>query len=89
MFLGADVGHLGPGVAKPSVTGLVLSYNEEATRYVALTEIQQPQVKIIESLQRMMERVLGRFIEFQKILPRRVIFFRDGVLEKKKHRRDC
>ena len=81
MFLGADVGHPGPGVAKPSVTGLVFSYDEGATRYAALTEIQQPRVEIIESLQRMMERALGRFIEFRKIPPRRVIFFRDGVSE--------
>ena len=29
----------------------------------------------------MMERALGRFIEFVKIPPRRVIFFRDGVSE--------
>jgi hypothetical protein len=31
MHTGADVGHPGPGVAKPSVTGLVFSYNEGAT----------------------------------------------------------
>ena len=30
-YLGADVGHPGPGVAKPSVTGLVFSYDEGAT----------------------------------------------------------
>ena len=29
----------------------------------------------------MMERALNRFIEFRKIPPRRVIFFRDGVSE--------
>jgi len=81
MIVGADVGHPGPGVAKPSVTGLVFSYDEGATRYAALTEIQQPRVEIIESLQKMMERALGRFIELRKIPPRRVIFFRDGVSE--------
>jgi len=81
MIVGADVGHPGPGVAKPSVTGLVFSYDEGATRYAALTEIQQPRVEIIESLQKMMERALGLFIEFRKIPPRRVIFFRDGVSE--------
>ena len=81
IYPGADVGHPGPGVAKPSVTGIVFSYDEGATRYAALTEIQQPRVEIIESLQKMMERALGRFIEFRKIPPRRVIFFRDGVSE--------
>ena len=34
MFPGADVGHPGLGVAKPSVTGLVFSYDEGATRYM-------------------------------------------------------
>jgi hypothetical protein len=41
LYLGADVGHPGPGVAKPSVIGLIYSYDEGAIRYAALTEIQQ------------------------------------------------
>ena len=73
----------GPDVAKPSVKGAVLSHDEVATRYAALTEIQQPQVEIIESLQQMMDQAPTgrRFIEFQKIPPRRVIFCQDGVSE--------
>ena len=82
---GADVGHPGPGVAKPSVTGIVFSYDQGATRYAALTEIQQPRVEIIESLQKMMEQALKRFIEFNKMPPKRVIFFRDGVSEGEYH----
>ena len=38
MYTGADVSHPGPDIAKPSVTGLVFSYDEGATRYAALTE---------------------------------------------------
>ena len=74
MYPGADVGHPGPGVTKPSVMGIVFSY-EDATRYTALTEIQQPRVEIIESLQKLMERALRQFIEFWKVLPRRLVFF--------------
>jgi hypothetical protein len=37
-------------------------------RYGALTEIQQPRLEIIESLQKMMERALRCFIELNKIL---------------------
>ena len=81
MYPGADVGHPGPGVAKLSVTGLVFSYDQGAATYAALTEIQQPRVEVIESLQKMMERALGRFIEVQKIPPKKIIFFRDGVSE--------
>jgi len=81
MVVGADVGHPGPGVAKPSVTGLVFSYDAGATKYAALTEIQQPRVEIIESLQKMMEIALKRFKDVAGVLPKRVIFFRDGVSE--------
>jgi eukaryotic translation initiation factor 2C len=81
MYLGADVGHPGPGLAKRSVTGIVFSYDQGATKYAALTDIQQPRVEIIELLQKMMEQALGRFIEVNKVPPRRVIFFRDGVSE--------
>ena len=79
--LGADVGNLGPGVVKPSVMGLVFSLDEGATRYAALMDIQQSRVEVIESFQQMMERALRWFIEFQKMPPRRVIFFWDGVSE--------
>ena len=69
------VTYTGPGVAKLSVTGLLFPYDEGTTRYAALTEIQQPRVEIIESLQTMMERALGKFIELRKIPPHRAIFF--------------
>jgi eukaryotic translation initiation factor 2C len=59
----------------------VFSYDEGGTRYAALTEIQQPWVEIIESLQTMREQAVGKFMEFRKILPHRVIFFRDEVSE--------
>ena len=61
--------------------GLVFFLYEGTTRYAVLTDIQQSRVKVIESLQQMMEQALRRFIEFQKMPPRRVIFFQDGVLE--------
>ena len=65
IYTGADVGHPDHGIAKPSVTGLVFSCDEGATRYAALTDIQQPRVEVIESLQQMMERALGKFIELK------------------------
>jgi len=65
----------------PQWRGLFFSYDLGATKYAALTEIQQPRVEIIESLQGMMERALGRFMEKNRFPPRRLIFFRDGVSE--------
>ena len=52
---GDDVSHPVPVVAKTSVMGIVFSYNEGTMRYTALTDILQPQVEIIEFLQKMME----------------------------------
>ena len=44
-ILGADVGHPGPGIAKPFVTD-----------YAPITDIQLPRVEVIELLQQMMEQ---------------------------------
>lgn len=76
------IGHPGPGVVKSSVTGLMFSYNEDATRYAALIKSQQPWVELIESLQKTMEWNLRRFIKFRKLPPRKLIFFQDDVLER-------
>jgi eukaryotic translation initiation factor 2C len=40
-----------------------------------------PRVEINESLQKMMKQALDQFIEINKIPPKRIIFFRDGVSE--------
>ena len=63
------------------MTGVVFSYDQGATKYAALTDIQQPRVEIIESLQGMMVRALKGFIEEYRLPPKRLIFFRDGVSE--------
>ena len=68
---------------RETVTGLVFSYDPGATKYVTLTDIQQPRVEVIESLQQMMEIALKRLMEGSgsPVPPKRVIFFRDGVSE--------
>lgn len=52
---GADVSHPGPGVMKPSITGIAYSLDPEASKYCALTGLQQPRLEIIEGLKDMMK----------------------------------
>ncbi|KAK7049286.1 hypothetical protein VNI00_005887 [Paramarasmius palmivorus] len=91
MVMGADVSHPGPGVQRPSVASLVWSYNREATRYCALTSVQDPRTEHILDLRQMANRAIDHFgnINGQKgpdgkmkqTMPRRIVFFRDGLSE--------
>ncbi|KAG5653267.1 hypothetical protein H0H81_001427 [Sphagnurus paluster] len=81
MIMGADVGHPGPGIMKPSVTSLVWSYDQYATKYSALTSVQQPRLEIIDNLKDMVKRAAFSFGIHNRSSPRRVMFFRDGVSE--------
>ncbi|KAF8970921.1 Piwi domain-containing protein [Flammula alnicola] len=82
MIMGADVGHPGPGVQKPSVTSLVYSLDQHhATQYAALTGIQAPRTEIIEDLRTFVDTAIQTFDKRYRRLPRRIIFFRDGVSE--------
>jgi len=83
MFVGADVGHPGPGSdTRPSVTSLVASVDAQCTRYTSVTDVQSPRVEIIETLGVMLEKVLRDYYDFNnKKLPQTMVFFRDGVSE--------
>ncbi|KAG6832694.1 hypothetical protein H0H92_012266 [Tricholoma furcatifolium] len=81
MIMGADVGHPAPGIMKPSMTSLVWSYDEYATRYAAFTNLQNPRVETIEGLKDMVKRAIIAFGERNRAAPRRIVFLRDGVSE--------
>ncbi|KNZ75349.1 Protein argonaute-3 [Termitomyces sp. J132] len=80
MIMGADVGHAGPGILKPSVTSLVWSYDRFATQYAAFTGLQNPRVETIEGLRDMFKRAVISF-GMRNNPPGRIVFFRDGVSE--------
>lgn len=79
-FVGADVGHPGPGEQKPSITSLTFSYDVNATQYVALTGIQAPRLEIIADLEEYVRKAM-LFYAGRNPPPTRLIFFRDGVSE--------
>ena len=78
---GADVGHPGPGVQKPSVVGVVYSHDRFATRYAALTGIQAPRNEEISNLGGYLYRAIEHFGNANNAPPKRIIFFRDGLSE--------
>jgi len=81
MFLqGADVGHPGPGVQKPSVVSVVYSHDMYASQYVALTGIQPPRQEYISDFGRYAEDAILSFGK-KNPPPKNIIVFRDGVSE--------
>ncbi|KAG6854932.1 hypothetical protein C0991_009755 [Blastosporella zonata] len=66
---------------KPSITSLVWSYDEYATRYAAFTGVQHPRVETIEGLRDMVKRAIIAFGMRNRASPKRIVFFRDGVSE--------
>jgi len=81
-ILGADVSHPPPGIQRPSVVGVVSSYDRDGARYAATTEIQEPRVEIIFNLKEHVKNALQNFMAAnQGKHPERVFFFRDGASE--------
>jgi len=81
IFVGADVGHPGPGVQKPSVASLVYSHDRLGVQYAALTSIQPPRTEKIQDLQKFMMTALNNFGYKNKASPSRLFFYRDGLSE--------
>ncbi|KAF9267239.1 Piwi-domain-containing protein [Marasmius fiardii PR-910] len=87
MIMGADVGHPGPGVQRPTIAGLTYSIDKFAKRYRAITRVQDPRLEPLRYLADMAERAFLDFLELNpnkdrtSVVPERVFFFRDGILE--------
>ncbi|KDQ60875.1 hypothetical protein JAAARDRAFT_45615 [Jaapia argillacea MUCL 33604] len=87
MIIGADVTH--PDTpARPSIASMVSSYDNNATKYVASMSVQRPREEVIANIGTMLERALTCFEEANsnkeagiKIVPMRLIIYRDGVSE--------
>ncbi|KAH9167484.1 Piwi-domain-containing protein [Lactarius sanguifluus] len=80
MVVGADVTHPGPGVRdRPSIASLVSSFDNTFSRYAAFTKVQAPRMEVIEELEDMFFTALRYFLHINRVCPKRVIFYRDGV----------
>ena len=78
---GADVGHPGPGVARPSISSLVWSTDNLATKYSTTCRLQHPRLEAIDDLTEMVVEAVVDFISTNRTPPKRIFFYRDGVSE--------
>uniref|UniRef100_A0ABD2Y417 Protein argonaute 7 n=1 Tax=Cinchona calisaya TaxID=153742 RepID=A0ABD2Y417_9GENT len=83
IFMGADVTHPHPlDDFSPSVAAVVGSVNwPAANKYVSRMRSQTHRQEIIQDLSAMVGEILNDFFEELSELPKRIIFFRDGVSE--------
>ncbi|CAA3012853.1 argonaute 7 [Olea europaea subsp. europaea] len=83
IFMGADVTHPHPlDDSSPSVAAVVGSVNwPAANKYVSRMRSQTHRQEIIQDLRAMVGEILDDFYEELSQLPKRIIFFRDGVSE--------
>ncbi|KAK0210004.1 argonaute-like protein [Desarmillaria ectypa] len=87
IVMGAHVMHPAPGSQSPSYAAAVANIDSDGVRYASKTEIQLWRQVMIEDLRTMAKDLLISYIcnrtkvEGVKVLPKRLIFFRDGVSE--------
>ncbi|OAX43740.1 Piwi-domain-containing protein [Rhizopogon vinicolor AM-OR11-026] len=83
MVVGMDVTHPGPGSATgtPSIAAVVASVDNQFAQYPCSLEIQKSRKEMITNLKDMMVERLKLFKQHGKILPQRVLVYRDGVSE--------
>jgi eukaryotic translation initiation factor 2C len=86
MIMGGDLSHPPPGSRRgpggyPSYTSLVGSINSTGTKYVSTMGVQDPLHELIEDLENMCMHVFEQFRKSVGKLPKRILFYRDGVSE--------
>jgi eukaryotic translation initiation factor 2C len=86
IIMGGDMSHPPPGSRRgpggyPSYTSLVGSINDTGTKYVSTMGVQDSLHELIEDLENMCVHVFEQFRKAMGKLPKRILFYRDGVSE--------
>ncbi|KAL1746079.1 Piwi domain-containing protein [Schizophyllum fasciatum] len=87
MIVGADVSHPAPGQMRPSMISVVYSTDADATRYSAITDIQEARTERIEGMRKYAYEAVVGFARRNnpdgkiKVFPVRLIIYRDGISE--------
>lgn len=83
MIVGLDVYHSGEVYrrTKASVVGFTATMNSHISTYYSRVVIQKPGQEIVDALGPCLESALQQFKTINKVYPKHVIFYRDGVGE--------
>lgn len=82
MFMGADVGHAGPGQLHPSVASIVWARHANGVLYCAQSSLQRARLEVIDDLRSKVILALMQFIPDNEWRPpSSIVFFRDGLSE--------
>ncbi|KAK0227575.1 argonaute-like protein [Armillaria fumosa] len=87
IVMGADVMHPAPGSQSPSYAAVVANIDSNAAQYASKTKPQLGRQEMIADLRTMAADLLRSYVRHRKnvekvsTLPKRLIFFRDGVSE--------
>ena len=83
MLVGIDVTHPGPGSVKgtPSIAAVVASCDAECAQFPCSMEIQETKKEMVTNLAKMMWERLTLFKAKNRVLPSRILVYRDGVSE--------
>ncbi|KAJ1971850.1 hypothetical protein H4R33_007142, partial [Dimargaris cristalligena] len=82
MVIGADVTHPGPGnTTDPSIAAVICSMDSRMTKFKSQVSPLPPRTEIIANLEGTMAQMFQAFRNQTTQLPRRILFYRDGVSE--------
>ncbi|KAG8933796.1 hypothetical protein FRC01_007042, partial [Tulasnella sp. 417] len=83
IMFGSDVTHPSPGSLKgtPSIAAVVASIDDKFAHYPASLRLQESRKEMITDLSLMVQERLDQYRVTSRKLPKRIIFFRDGVSE--------
>ncbi|XP_065207928.1 protein argonaute-2-like [Planococcus citri] len=81
MIVGADVTHPPPGSNDLSIAAVVASHDEFAVKYNMQYRLQAPRNEMIRDLKNIMEAQLSFYQKSMGKLPKRILYYRDGVAD--------
>ncbi|XP_050530868.1 protein argonaute-2-like isoform X2 [Daktulosphaira vitifoliae] len=82
IVFGADVTHPSPDqTTMPSIAAVTASHDVKAFKYNMEWRLQSPKLEIVQDLENIVHKQLLKFKEMTRTIPKRILFFRDGVSE--------
>lgn len=73
--------HNSPGSLRPSIAALTYSFDPNAARYAAITNVQPPRTEEIGELKEMAAKAIQAFCVRNGTTPHQIVFYRDGLSE--------